>query len=110
MNRTRSTACAALCFLLSSLLPPVAYSQDFSSIDNDLLQLQNLIDDTLLNTREQEKLLEDLRQTLAGSGTLIGNYETIIAVREQSLRDLQTRLAEMSETYRTQASLFVARV
>jgi hypothetical protein len=34
-----------------------------------------------------------------------GNYESIKAERENLLRDLQTRLNEMSETYRRQSAL-----
>jgi hypothetical protein len=33
------------------------------------------------------------------------NYENIIAGRENLLKDLQTRLSEMSETYRMQSDL-----
>jgi DNA repair ATPase RecN len=105
MNRTKLSACAALCFLLSSLLPPAAHSQGFSSIDNDLQQVQNLIDDTLSNTAAQERLLQTLKQNLDESGQLIESYETTIAAQENLLRGLQSSLAEMSETYRTQAFL-----
>jgi hypothetical protein len=47
-----------------------------------------LINDTLLNTQEQEQLLNNLKQNLDESGTLIENYERIIAEREQLLKDL----------------------
>jgi hypothetical protein len=57
-----------ICFLLFS---PVVYAQDFSSIDSDLEQLENLIANTLLNTEEQQRLLEDLRKNLEESGNLI---------------------------------------
>jgi len=90
------------CFLF---LSPVLYAQDFSSIDSDLEQLENLIADTLTNTLEQQRLLEDLRKNLDESGSLIDNYESIITAQESLLRDLQTRLNEMSETYRMQSSL-----
>jgi len=33
---------AVMCFILFSLSSPVAYAQDFSSIDNDLQTLENL--------------------------------------------------------------------
>jgi septal ring factor EnvC (AmiA/AmiB activator) len=102
---SKLSAAIVLCCTFFSLSPPALSAQDFTSVNRDLEQLENLINDTLSNTREQEKLLEDLRRTLAESGTLIENYETIITGREQLLRDLQTRLAEMSETYRTQSSL-----
>jgi hypothetical protein len=49
--------------------------------------------------------LDDLRKNLTESGELIGNYESIIAERERLLKDLQIRLAEMSETYRKQSAL-----
>jgi septal ring factor EnvC (AmiA/AmiB activator) len=96
---------ALLCFGLSLLLPPAAFSQDFSSIDRDLSELESLIQDTLENSLEQQKQLDDLRKNLTESGELIGNYETIIAERENLLKDLQTRLSEMSETYRMQSAL-----
>jgi len=95
----------AFCCIFSLLFPPAALPQDFSSIDSDLQQLENLITSTLSNTEEQQKLLEDLRKSLDESGSLIGNYESIIAGQESLLRSLQTRLTEMSEIYRTQSSL-----
>jgi DNA repair ATPase RecN len=88
------------------LLSPRALSpQDFSSIAGDLTELENLIRDTLRNSEEQQRQLEDLRKNLAESETLIGNYESIITGRENLLKDLQTRLNEMSETYRKQSAL-----
>jgi septal ring factor EnvC (AmiA/AmiB activator) len=98
--------CAAvLFFTLSLLLPRAAFSQDFSSLDKDLSELESLIQDTLRNSGEQQKQLDDLRRNLAESGELIGNYESIIAGRESLLKDLQARLNEMSETYRKQSAL-----
>jgi len=44
-----STA-VVLLFALSSLFSQVAFAQDFSSLDNDLAQLENLIQDTIANT------------------------------------------------------------
>jgi len=67
--------------------------------------LENLIINTLSNTEEQQKLLEDLRKSLDESGNLISSYETIITGQENLLQTLQTRLNEMSEIYRTQSSL-----
>ena len=93
-----------LCCLL---LSPASYSQDFSSIEQDLEQLENLIADTLLNTEEQQKLLADLRQSLNESGNLIENYESIITGQENLLTDLQSQLDKMSETYRKQSALSV---
>jgi chromosome segregation ATPase len=93
-----------LCICLS-LLPQAAYSQDFSSVDRDLTELENLIQDTIRNSEEQMKQLEDLQRNLIESGELIGTYESIIAERENLLQDLGTRLSEMSETYRTQSAL-----
>ena len=95
----------AFCCLFSLVLSPAALPQDFSSIDNDLQQLENLIINTLSNTEEQQKLLEDLRKSLDESGNLIGSYESIITGQESLLATLQTRLSEMSEIYRTQSSL-----
>jgi hypothetical protein len=42
---------------------------------------------------------------LAESGELIGTYESIIQEQESLLKDLQARLNEMPETYRTQSAL-----
>jgi hypothetical protein len=50
-----------LCIGLSSLFSPVVFSQDFSSIDRDLSELESLIQDTLKNSAEQQKQLDDLR-------------------------------------------------
>jgi DNA repair ATPase RecN len=91
--------------ILSSLFPQAALSQDFSSVDRDLAELENLIQDTLANSEAQLKQLEDLQKNLAESGELIRSYENIIQERESLLRDLQTRLTEMSEIYRTQSAL-----
>ena len=63
-----------LCCICFLLLPQAAWSQDFSSIDRDLEQLEGLIADTLQNTQEQQKLLEDLRQSLNESGNLKGDF------------------------------------
>jgi peptidoglycan hydrolase CwlO-like protein len=83
-----------------SLFSPAVYSQDFSSVDRDLSELESLISDTLKNSEEQQRQLDALRKNLAESGELIGNYESIIAERENLLKDLQARLNAMSETYR----------
>jgi septal ring factor EnvC (AmiA/AmiB activator) len=95
----------ALCCICLSLLPQAAWPQDFSSIDRDLAELENLIQDTLENSEAQLKQLEDLQKNLAESGELLRTYETIIAERENLLRDLQGRLSEMSEIYRRQSAL-----
>ena len=71
-------------FFLSLLFSQAVYAQDFSSIDTDLQALENLINDTLLNTAEQQKLLEDLKQNLDESGNLIANYEKIITERKEN--------------------------
>jgi hypothetical protein len=105
MKSTFFLSAAFLCCTLSLLLPRAAFSQDFSSLDRDLAELENLIQDTLLNSVEQQKQLDDLRKNLIESGELIGNYESIIAERESLLRDLQTRLDGMSEIYRKQSAL-----
>jgi hypothetical protein len=64
----------ALFCIFFSLSSQAAYSQDFSSIDNDLQTLEDLINDTLTNTQEQQKLLDDLKQNLEKSGNLIASY------------------------------------
>jgi DNA repair ATPase RecN len=96
---------SVLFFTLSLLLPRAAFSQDFSSIDRDLSALESLIQDTLENSEAQQKQLDSLLKNLAESGELLGNYETIISEQERLLKDLQERLAEMSEIYRMQSSL-----
>jgi len=95
----------ALCFFFCLLLPQAVFSQDFSSIDNDLQTLENLITDTILSMEEQQRLLEDLKTNLIENEILIGSYESIIQGQENLLRDLQVRLNEMSEIYRTQSAL-----
>ena len=92
---------AAFCAVLSPALP----SSEFSNIDRELEELETLITDTLKNTEEQQKLLEDLQASLSLSGTLIDSYGNIIAGQEKSLAELQERLNKMSETYRTQSAL-----
>jgi septal ring factor EnvC (AmiA/AmiB activator) len=91
--------------ILSSLFSPGLSSEDFSSIDKDLAELETLIQDTLSNSEEQLKQLEDLQRNLAESGALISNYESIIIEREDLLKDLQARLSEMSAIYKTQSDL-----
>jgi len=87
------------------LFSQAAFAQDFSSIDTDLRQLENLIQDTINNTQEQQKLLEDLRESLNESGNLIADYEMRITEQENLLSNLQAQLNEMSETYRMQSAL-----
>ena len=98
-------AAFALIFFCYSLFSQAAYSQDFSSIDNDLQTLENLIADTIASTQEQQRLLDDLRANLNESGNLIASYENIIQEQEKLLANLQLRLNEMSETYKTQSLL-----
>jgi len=95
----------ALFFLLLLALSLEAFSQDFSSIDRDLLQLELLILDTIANTEEQQRLLENLNQNLINSETLITSYETIIQEQENLLLGLRSQLNEMSEIYKTQSLL-----
>jgi len=95
----------ALLFFLFLVLSQAAYSQDFSSIDLDLAQLENLINDTIANTREQQKLLEDLKRNLSESAELIANYSNIIQEQENLLATLRGQLTAMSETYRMQSQL-----
>jgi len=95
----------ALCFFSSLLFSQAASPQDFSSIGSDLSALENLINDTISNTEEQQKLLDSLKQNLNESGELISSYESIIQEQENLLKDLQARLNEMYETYRMQSAL-----
>jgi len=95
----------ALLFFLFLVLSQDAFSQDFSSINQDLTQLELLITDTLNNTEEQQRLLDDLKQNLKDSGILISGYENIILEQENLLSTLRIQLSEMSETYRKQSQL-----
>ena len=94
-----------LLFIFSLLSLQGVYAQDFSSLDSDLQQLEDLIKDTIVNTGEQQKLLDSLRQSLNESETLILDYENRITKQEALLRDLQTQLQAMSETYKMQSNL-----
>jgi len=94
-----------LFFLLAPLFSRDVFSQDFSSIDRDMALLEDLINSTLNNTAEQQKLLEDLKLSLNKSETLIGSYERIIQEQESLLASLRVQLNEMSETYKTQSRL-----
>jgi len=100
----QSIAFALLCTFFS-LSSPAAYSQDFSSIDNDLQTLESLINDTLVNTQEQQKLLEDLKKNLDESGNLIASYKNTIQEQENLLANLREQLNAMYETYRKQSAL-----
>jgi uncharacterized protein YukE len=98
-------AAIAICFFSCLHFSQVVFSQDFSSVDSDLQTLENLLADTIANTEEQQKLLESLNQSLSESGILIDNYGNIITEQENLLKDLQTQLSEMSETFKTQSGL-----
>ena len=103
----KNTQLFAVCCCCCLLFSPALYSQEFSSINRELDHLENLIAATLLNTEEQQKLLEDLQRNLNESGSLIENYGNITNRQELLLADLQDRLNEMSETYRKQSALSV---
>ena|GEM_PF-2006786 len=94
-----------LYFALSLLFSQAVFAQDFSSLDSDLLSLENLIADTIASTEEQQRLLDDLKTNLNASGILIAGYENIIQEQENLLTELRGRLNEMSETYRMQSAL-----
>ena len=96
---------AVLFYIFFSLSLPAVYAQDFSSIDTDLQTLENLLQDTIANTAEQQKLLEDLKTSLNESGSLIASYETIITEQESLLKDLREQLSAMYETFMTQSQL-----
>jgi len=102
MKQSIATVTCFIYFLLSS---QAVYAQDFSSIDNDLQTLESLINDTLTNTQEQQKLLEDLKKNLDESGILIANYESIITEQENLLASLREQLNAMYETYKKQSAL-----
>jgi len=103
-SSNRFTA-AVICFFFFLLSSPALYSQDFSSIDQDLAQLESLINDSLANTQEQQKQLEDLKKNLNASAELIANYENTIKEQEKLLSDLRKQLTAMSETYKMQSAL-----
>ena len=105
MNITKYATVLVFLCACCLLFSPELYSQDFSSIDRDLDQLEGLILTTMQNTEEQQRLLENLLQQLNESGNLIENYENITNRQELLLVELQHRLNEMSETYRMQSSL-----
>ena len=84
---------AVICFcVFFSLSSQAAFSQDFSSIDQDLAQLESLINDSLVNTQEQQKQLEALKQNLNASAELINNYENTIKEQETLLASLRKQL------------------
>jgi septal ring factor EnvC (AmiA/AmiB activator) len=92
---------SAVSVLLLSLLPWGLSAQDsppdFSSIDSNLEQLENLIADTLNNSETLTRQLEDLSLNLS-------ERERLITGQESLLTELQSQLREMSETYRTLSS------
>ena len=96
---------ALFLLLFFCLFSQAAFAQDFSSIDTDLQTLENLISDSIANTQEQQKLLEDLRMNLSESGILIADYEIRIQEQEKLLLTLRGQLNEMSETYKMQSAL-----
>ena len=98
---------ALLLFLVLWLfvLPQALWPLEFSSLEADLQELENLINDTLQNSLLQQEQLEALKSSLEESGLLLEDYESIITQREKSLLDLQTQLAKMSEIYKTQSEL-----
>lgn len=97
--------CCIFQLLLPQASPQALHAQGFSSIDRDLEQLENLIANTLLNTEEQQKLLETLQQNLNESGNVIESYGNTITRQEQLLEDLQKQLNAMSEIYTRQSAL-----
>jgi methyl-accepting chemotaxis protein len=79
---------------LSAEPPAPESSPDFSSIDNNLEKLENLITDTLDNSETLTQQLEDLNQVLS-------EREQSLNEQEQLLAELRIQFNEMSETYRT---------
>ena len=105
MNKLKKSCIIVFCFIYSLLSSQAAFAQDFLSLDDDLQLLEDMIKDTIANTQEQEKLLQDLRQSLSESGTLIAGYENRITEQEALLKNLQAQLNAMSETYHQQSNL-----
>ena len=103
LQRLAVTGFGFFCFLLFS---QAVWPQDFSSVHSDLQLLEDLINDTISNTQEQQKLLDGLRENLNESGNLIAAYETIMTEQGSLLTELQIQLNEMYETYKTQSALY----
>jgi hypothetical protein len=78
----------ALFCIFFSLSSPAAFSQDFTSLDRDLAELENLIQDTLENSEAQLKQLEDLQRNLNESETLLRTCESIIDLFENPVGSL----------------------
>jgi len=64
-----------------------------------------LINDSIANTQEQQKQLEDLKKNLDESGNLIASYKNTITEQEKLLASLREQLNAMYETYRKQSQL-----
>ncbi|GHU87709.1 hypothetical protein FACS189476_03580 [Spirochaetia bacterium] len=94
----KSRHCFAVFCLISLLLSFPLYSQEQSSIYDNLDKLESLLLDTLSNSETQSRQLEDLNRTLAEN-------EQILRGREQLLTDLRAQLTAMSETYQKQSDL-----
>jgi recombinational DNA repair ATPase RecF len=86
-------------FLIFLLLSSPLCSQEAPSIYDNLDKLENLLLDTLTNSEQQSRQLEDLNTTLAEN-------EQILQEREQLLADLRTQLTSMSETFQKQSELY----
>jgi septal ring factor EnvC (AmiA/AmiB activator) len=102
--------------LLCLFLPPALSAEEgpslFSSVNDNLDQLENLIADTLINNEELLQQLRDLKQNSAEQETILNERERLLAEKERSLAEqgrllteLRRQLTEMSQTYREQARL-----
>jgi hypothetical protein len=98
----RPSLLSAVFALLLPLLPWGLSAQEsspgFLSIGDNLEQLERLIEDTLNSNETLMLQLADLSQVLNEREQLIGEQEAL-------LTGLESRLHEMSETYKTLSSL-----
>ncbi|GHU72742.1 hypothetical protein FACS189450_11120 [Spirochaetia bacterium] len=90
--------CSSVFCLISLLLSFPLYSQEPPSIYDNLDKLESLLLDTLSNSEQQSRQLEDLNRTLAEN-------EKIMSEREQLLTGLRVQLTAMSETFQKQSDL-----
>jgi septal ring factor EnvC (AmiA/AmiB activator) len=100
-----------ICMFFCAVLPQVLYSQDasgqadFSTIDSQLEELENLISDTISCNETLEKQLRDLKENLTRQERISLGRENSTAGQEDLLKKLRSELGEMSVTYKAQSDL-----
>jgi peptidoglycan hydrolase CwlO-like protein len=98
MKYFTKSAITVLFLLFSQVLYSQESSPDFSGLGSGLDELENLINDTLNSNENLQKQLESLSQ-------ILDEKDISTTKQEKLLRELQTQLKEMSETYKTQSAL-----